>query len=623
MVGIIGRNGAGKSTLLKILSRITEPTSGRVRLRGRVSSLLEVGTGFHPELTGRENIYLNGAILGMTRAEIKRKFDEIVAFAEVERFLDTPVKRYSSGMYVRLAFAVAAHLEPEILVVDEVLAVGDAEFQKKCLDKMGDVGHAGRTVLFVSHNMQAITRLCSRCILLENGRVRMDGPSQRVASAYLSCETGTTAVREWPDLSKAPGDDVVRLCAVRVRNEAGELIDNIDIRCPLGIELEYEVLEAGYIFHPHFGLRNEDGVLLFIAQDVDPDWRRRKRPPGRYVSTGWIPGNLLAEGAFSVRSYFNDAGTGDHTCHRLRCGPLQGRGLPVGQRHGAGRLPAANSGCNETALALDHAVSTQRSNPVSRMKVVILAGGFGTRISEESGIKPKPMIEIGHKPILWHIMKIYGAYGVTDFVICCGYRGYLIKEYFASYFLHRSDVTFDLRENRMHVHQNHVEPWRVTLVDTGDNVMTGGRLKRVKDHLDEETFCLTYGDGVSDVNVREVIEFHRKQATLATLTAVQPPGRFGAFTLDKGERTISSFREKPSGDGAWVNGGFFVLEAKVLDYIAGDETIWERDPLEELALHGQLAAYRHSGFWQPMDTLRDKMYLEELWAKGQAPWKVW
>ena len=257
------------------------------------------------------------------------------------------------------------------------------------------------------------------------------------------------------------------------------------------------------------------------------------------------------------------------------------------------------------------------------MKAVILAGGFGTRISEESGIKPKPMIEIGHKPILWHIMKIYAAHGVDDFVICCGYRGYLIKEYFASYFLHRSDVTFDLRENKMHVHQNHVEPWRVTLVDTGDNAMTGGRLKRVADYLDGETFCLTYGDGVSDVDVQKIIEFHHSNAKLATLTAVQPPGRFGAFTLDKGQHTISGFREKPNGDGAWVNGGFFVLEPKVLDYIAGDGTVWEREPLEQLALDGQLAAYKHSGFWQPMDTLRDKMYLEDLWTKGQAPWKVW
>jgi glucose-1-phosphate cytidylyltransferase len=257
------------------------------------------------------------------------------------------------------------------------------------------------------------------------------------------------------------------------------------------------------------------------------------------------------------------------------------------------------------------------------MKAVILAGGFGTRISEESVIKPKPMIEIGHRPILWHILKIYSAHGIHDFVICCGYKGHVIKEYFANYFLHRSDVTFDLRHNQMQVHHINVEPWRVTLVDTGDNSMTGGRIKRVRDHLEGQTFCLTYGDGVSDVNVGALIEFHRQKKTLATLTAVQPPGRFGAFTLDKEQTQIPSFREKPGGDGAWVNGGFFVLEPGVMDYIAGDDTVWEKGPLEQLAQEGQLSAFRHSGFWQPMDTLRDKMYLEELWAQARAPWKVW
>ena len=246
VVGIIGRNGAGKSTLLKILSRITEPTVGFVDICGRVGSLLEVGTGFHNELTGRENVYLNGAILGMKREEIDRKFDEIVAFAEVEKFIDTPVKHYSSGMYLRLAFAVAAHLEPEILLVDEVLAVGDAAFQKKCLNKMEGVGQQGRTVLFVSHNMPAITRLCERAILLDEGRVIMDGLASQVVSTYLSSDLGTTAVREWPDPGQAPGNEVARLRAVRVRSEDGQVTDVVDIRQPVGIEMEYEVLKSGY-----------------------------------------------------------------------------------------------------------------------------------------------------------------------------------------------------------------------------------------------------------------------------------------------------------------------------------------------------------------------------------------
>jgi lipopolysaccharide transport system ATP-binding protein len=295
-VGIIGRNGAGKSTLLKILSRITEPTEGYAEIHGRVGSLLEIGTGFHNELTGRENIYLNGAILGMKRTEIECKFDEIVAFAEVEKFIDTPVKHYSSGMYLRLAFAVAAHLEPEILMVDEVLAVGDARFQKRCLSKMQDVGQQGRTVLFVSHNMPAITRLCERAILLDEGRVLADGPSHQVVSAYLNSGLGTTAAREWPDLAKAPGDDVVRLCAVRVRTEDGQITDTVNIQRPVAIEMEYEVLKPGHLLMPYYNVFNQEGVRLFTATDQDPAWRRRPRPIGRYISTAWIPGNLLAEG---------------------------------------------------------------------------------------------------------------------------------------------------------------------------------------------------------------------------------------------------------------------------------------------------------------------------------------
>ena len=255
------------------------------------------------------------------------------------------------------------------------------------------------------------------------------------------------------------------------------------------------------------------------------------------------------------------------------------------------------------------------------MKAVILAGGLGTRISEETSVRPKPMIEIGGKPILWHIMKIYSAHGIHDFVICLGYKGYVIKEYFANYFLHMSDVTFDMQENRMEVHQNSAEPWKVTLVDTGDSTMTGGRLKRVRDYLGDEDFCFTYGDGVGDVDITGLVEFHKLHGKMATMTATQPPGRFGALNLD-GNR-IENFTEKPIGDGGWINGGFFVLSPKTIDQIEGDHTIWEKDPLERLAQAGQLHAYKHGGFWQPMDTLRDKHHLEELWSSGRAPWKVW
>lgn len=255
------------------------------------------------------------------------------------------------------------------------------------------------------------------------------------------------------------------------------------------------------------------------------------------------------------------------------------------------------------------------------MKVVILAGGLGTRISEETSVRPKPMIEIGVKPILWHIMKIYAAHGIQDFIICLGYKGYIVKEYFANYFLHMSDVTFNMSDNSMEVHQNSAEPWRVTLVDTGEKTMTGGRLKRVRSYLDKEDFCLTYGDGVGDINITELIKFHKQQGSLATLTAVQPPGRFGALNIDN--KKVTGFDEKPRGDGGWINGGFFVLSPKTIDLIDGDETFWERGPMEKLARDGNLSAYVHKGFWHPMDTLRDKVYLEELWAAGTAPWKVW
>jgi len=300
VIGVIGRNGAGKSTLLKILSRITVPTEGEAEIYGRVSSLLEVGTGFHGELSGRENIYMNGAILGMRKAEIDRKFDEIVAFSEVEKFLDTPVKRYSSGMYVRLAFAVAAHLEPEILLIDEVLAVGDARFQKKCLKKMEDVGHHGRTVFFVSHSMQSITRLCPRVILLDNGRILTDGPAYEAVSAYMDSGLGMSAIREWGDTTEVAGDEVARLRSVRVLTDDEEIAEAVDIRKRVGLEMSYEVLESGHAMFSHFQVYNHEGVHLFSIHDMDPEWRRRPRPAGHYSSRAWIPGNFLSEGTMFV-----------------------------------------------------------------------------------------------------------------------------------------------------------------------------------------------------------------------------------------------------------------------------------------------------------------------------------
>lgn len=255
------------------------------------------------------------------------------------------------------------------------------------------------------------------------------------------------------------------------------------------------------------------------------------------------------------------------------------------------------------------------------MKAIILAGGLGTRISEESHLRPKPMIEIGGNPILWHIMKMYSHYGINDFVICLGYKGYVIKEYFSNYFLHMSDVTFCMQENTMEIHQKYAEPWKVTLVDTGEHTMTGGRLKRVAPYLENETFCFTYGDGVSDIDISLLIAYHKSSGRQATITAIQPPGRYGALHLDSG--VVDHFQEKPPGDSSWINGGFFVLEPSVLKYIDGDDTVWEQQPLQQLAAKGQLSAYRHHGFWQAMDTLREKIHLEELWSSCKAPWKVW
>ena len=257
------------------------------------------------------------------------------------------------------------------------------------------------------------------------------------------------------------------------------------------------------------------------------------------------------------------------------------------------------------------------------MKAVILAGGFGTRLSEETAVRPKPMVEIGGMPILWHVMKIYSSHGISDFIICCGYKGEMIKEYFYGYAVRCADMTVDLAKNAVEFHNNASEEWRVTLIDTGHNTMTGGRLKRVADYIGDETFCFTYGDGVSNIDVAKLVDFHRAQGRVGTLTAVQPPGRFGAFTLSADQDQILAFKEKPDGDGAWVNGGFFVLEPQAIKYIKDDFSIWEREPLERMAADGQLSAFKHDGFWQPMDTLRDKMVLDQMWEDGQAPWKIW
>jgi lipopolysaccharide transport system ATP-binding protein len=316
VVGVIGHNGAGKSTLLKILSRITQPTTGRTEVYGRLGSLLEVGTGFHPDLTGRENVFMNGSILGIRRAEIARKFDEIVEFSGIEKFIDTPVKWYSSGMYLRLAFSVAVHLDTEVLIMDEVLAVGDVAFQLKCMDKMNEIRNQGRTILFVSHSMAAMTRLCNRVILLEKGQVTADGPAHEVVSDYLGSNWKVTSEREWLNIEEAPSSDAVRLLRVRIRNNRGETVESVGIQEAVGVELTYEVLQPGQILVPKMDLLNEEGLHLFSSHDVGPEWRRQPRPVGRYVSTIWIPGNFLSGGNLlanaSVMSHYPSTVTHFH-----------------------------------------------------------------------------------------------------------------------------------------------------------------------------------------------------------------------------------------------------------------------------------------------------------------------
>ena len=343
LLGIVGRNGAGKSTLLKILSRVTRPTTGEVELFGRVGSLLEVGTGFHPDLTGRENVFLNGAVLGMRRAEIVRKFDEIVAFSELEKFIETPVKFYSSGMYVRLAFSVAAHLEPEILMMDEVLAVGDAAFQQKCMDKMRDIRREGRTILFVSHNMPAITRLCRRVVMLEAGRIVADGAAQGVVNRYLNSNWKAGAEREWTASEEAPGDRVVRLRRVRVCDEAGRAAAALDIRRPVRVEITYDVLEDGHLLLPVLELYNEEGTQVFTTHDTGAQWRRRERERGRFVSVVTVPGNLLAEGSLiahvSIMSHFPSTILHAHAVNAVAFQVVDGEGEGSARGDYVGPMP--------------------------------------------------------------------------------------------------------------------------------------------------------------------------------------------------------------------------------------------------------------------------------------------
>ena len=420
ILGIIGFNGAGKSTILKILSGILKPSQGKVEVNGKVAPLIEVGAGFDPDLTARENIFLNGAILGYDRNFLKQHFDEIIDFAELRQFIDVPLKNFSSGMYARLGFSIATIVHPDILIVDEVLSVGDINFQKKCEERIQKMISSGTTIIIVSHDIEMIERLCNKVLWLDKGIVKDFG-------------------------------NTVKICDLR----------------------------------------------------------------------------------------------------------------------------------------------------------------------------PKPMVEIGGMPILWHIMKTYAHYGFNDFIICAGYKQHIIKEYFAEYYLHMSDVTFDFEhENKTIIHNHFAEPWKVTIVDTGLHTLTGGRVKRIQKYIGDEDFMLTYGDAVSDVNIVELLKFHKNSGKQATLTAVQPGGRFGTLDIDASS-TIQKFAEKTKESGGWINAGFMVLSPKVFDLIEGDDTILERYPLETLSAEGELAAYKHNGFWQCMDTLKEKNMLEDMWASGNAPWKVW
>ena len=515
VLGIIGKNGAGKSTLLKLLSQVTSPTTGRIRARGRMASLLEVGTGFHPEMTGRENIYMNGTIMGMRKTEITDKLDEIVEFSGVAKYLDTPVKRYSSGMSVRLGFAIAAHLEPEILVVDEVLAVGDAEFQKKAIGKMQDVSKShGRTVLFVSHNMAAVKSLCKNGMVLINGSQCFEGKITDAIDFYQDSNALATSENNHWEFGDNAENNNIRVNSIKISPQYGT---TLDISSGVQIEIDFFNKIKDITEDLTFEILTKDDVLVFHHGFVFAKDRNSKL--GEHKITAVIPPHLLNANIYSMNLIFGQS-----------------------QRY--------------VLFRQDRICAFEVENIPMENNMTVLPGVV------------RPAI---------------------NYSLEC----------------HDSSAT----SSSLRVEDRRTEP-----PDTGEETMTGGRFKRVTDYVkDEESFCLTYGDGVSDVNIAKLISFHKPQKVKAKVTATIPLGRFGALDL-KGCK-VNGFMEKPKGDGAMINGGFFVLSPKVIEYITDDQTIWEHDPLERLAQEGDLAAFQYHGLWQPMDTLRDKTYLEELWKK--------
>ena len=529
-------------------------------------------------------------------------------------------------MYLRLAFAVAAHLDSEILVVDEVLAVGDASFQKKCLAKMEDVGHNGRTVMFVSHNMMAVTRLCERTILLDEGRVVADGQIERHRQQLPAIGRGHDGGSRVGQTSvRAPGNEIVRLRAVRVRTEAGDISEAIDIRAAVRVEMEFDVLQAGHALVPNFHFFNEEGTCVFIAGDHDPDWKRRTRPVGRFSTTAWIPGNLLSEGTIVVSaavstmdpvtvhfferdavafqvidSLDGDSARGDYA------GPFPGVVRPLLRWTTELRPDRKRTPRNERAF----------------MKVVLLAGGLGTRLAEETEVRPKPMVEIGGRPILWHIMKHFAHYGHNEFYIALGYKGEYIKRYFVDYLSLNGSMSIDMANGKIESRDRDSEDWVIHLVDTGFDTPTGSRVHRLRPMLNGEPVLVTYGDGVGDIDLDALLTFHRGTDKLATVTAVRPPARFGELLFD-GDSSRSSPRSRRCTK-AGSTADFWCSSPERFDYLHERECSLEvdtpvaalgRPTARRLQASGLLAVHGHSA--------RQASARNALGLLTRAPWKVW